>query len=89
VELAQSCCRLLWREVALRLGEHLVTDHEFFDRCGAQERWIEVGMKLPVLEDLVTEGGSMPAHRIGKIAVEECVVPACEIGEYLCQRIAL
>ena len=45
----QSFGRLFRRQVALGFGEHLVAHHELFHRCGAQERWVKVGVKLPVL----------------------------------------
>ena len=49
-QLAQSTCGLLGSQIALRLAEHLVADHELLDGGRAQQRRVEVGVELPVVK---------------------------------------
>ena len=46
--LADAGGRGLGRQVALGHGHHLVADHEFLDRPGAQQRRIVVDVEMPV-----------------------------------------
>ena len=76
-------------EVALGFGEHFVTDHEIFDGGGAEERGIEVGVELPVVEMGWGEGGAVPAHGIRERDPEELIVAVEEFLKDLGKRLAL
>ena len=71
---AQPLGCLLRRQIALRLGEHFVADHEFFDRGRAQQRRIKVRMQLPVVAVAGVVRSGVPAHRIRKRGLKQIVV---------------
>lgn len=52
VATSQALSSLLWRNVTLRLSQHLVTDLEFADCCAAEERRVEVDMEMAALDFL-------------------------------------
>ena len=75
---AQAARRVLGRQVALRLGQQLVADHELA-HVGAQERRIEVRVDLPVVGRPVTERRLVPAHRVRERPLEQPVVAASQL----------
>ena len=70
-------------------GEHFVTDHEFFDGGGAEERGIEVGVELPVVEIGWGERGTVPAHGVRERDPEELIVAVEKLLKDLGKRLAL
>ena len=78
-----------WGEVALGFGEHFVTDHKFFDGGGAEERGIEVGVELPVVEIGWGERGTVPAHGVRERDPEELIVAVEKLLKDLGKRLAL
>src|SRR3954468_15323535 len=72
--------RILRRQVALRLGEQLVADHELAD-VAAQEWRIEMGVALPMIVVRCAERRLVPAHRIRKRPLEQAVVPPDQLVE--------
>src|SRR3954451_7721983 len=77
---AQPPGRILRCQVALRLGEQLVADHELPD-VAAQEWRIEMGVDLPMIALRCPERRLVPAHRIRKRPLEQAVVPPDQLVE--------
>ena len=46
---AKAFSGLLGRKVALGFGEHFIADHEFFHRCRAEKRRVEMRVELPMI----------------------------------------
>ena len=69
---------LLSCEVPLRVGQHLIANHELLDR-GRPEQWrIVDSMKLPVAVVLAvmirTSGCTMEPHGVGEATLKQVVI---------------
>ena len=73
-EFPQPARGSLGRYIPLWVGEHLVTDHEFFDRSRTQQRRIERHVHLPL--GMRTVGGRLVyPGRIRERTFEHIIVP--------------
>src|SRR5437667_12231468 len=72
--LAQLPRARLSRNVPLRLGQHLVTHHEFSDRSGAKQRRIEMRVEMMNRLDSRVARRLMPPHRVRKGNAKKVVV---------------
>src|SRR5690606_24705082 len=86
---AQVSRRRLGREVALGLGQHLVADHELAHSCRAQQRRVEVGMKLPVLVTARITWCAVPAHWVREGDFKQVVIADEQRLKDVRQRVAL
>ena len=64
---------ILGGQVALRLGQQLIANHEL-PNVGSQERRVEVGMQLPRLGRAVAERRLVPAHGVREGPLEQAVI---------------
>src|SRR5579864_7746097 len=79
----------LGRDVALRRSQHFKSNHKFSDGGRAQQRRIEVRVKMPFGMRLSTCGGLMESHRVGEGNAEHLVVGGGYFLQNLAERTAL
>src|ERR1039457_112487 len=88
-DLAQPFRRRLRRNVALRGGQHFITDQKLAHRCRAQQRWIEMQVQMPFLVLEVVRGPLVDPHRVRERDVEQAVVARRGALEAVGQDVAL
>src|SRR6476619_4761889 len=71
---ATGICSLLWRQIALSVCEHFITDHKFLDRRRPEQWRVEMGMELPMLLFTESTRRPVPTHRVGKGDFEQIII---------------
>lgn len=86
-QLPQPRRGLLCRNVALRIRQHLIADHELLDRRRAQQWRVKVGVQLPMGIRLTIGWLPMPPHRIGETGLEKIVILDQQPLQDICQAV--
>ncbi|AWX43693.1 hypothetical protein HME9304_00684 [Flagellimonas maritima] len=77
--------RLFRRYIALRVGEHLIGDHELLYRCRLQQGRIEGHVEMPFGMSDTVRRRLMDAHGVGKRSPKKIVVSGCHVFDDLCK----
>ena len=79
----------LWRDVALGGAEKFVANHEFLNRCGAQERRKVVRVQVPFFIGAAVSGFLVESHRIRESSLKQIVVTNGDATHDVAQEIPL
>lgn len=85
-QLAEALCGALRGDITLRLAQQLVPDHELAHGGRPEERWVEVGMQVPLGMRRAVGGGQMEAHGVGEGDLEEVIVAGGQLLQDVRQR---
>src|SRR6266700_7332320 len=86
---AEAICGGFRREVSLRTAQEFVSDHEFLNGCGTQQRGKIVCMQVPLFVDAAIGGLLVETHGIRKSSLKQIVVTNRDAFHDVAEQVAL